>query len=72
MEVLDLQVHMVVKSYIVLELPPSIRGSVDICSLGGTPNPKVQGCVRFGPTWALWERVPELCALHPKWSKVWF
>ena len=36
--------------FIVLEVPPSLRGIVDICSLGGTPNPMVQGCGGIGTT----------------------
>ena len=31
------------KDFLVLEVPPSLRGGVDICSLGGTPNPRVVG-----------------------------
>ena len=27
-----------------LEVPPSLRGSVDICSLGGTPNHRLEVC----------------------------
>ena len=26
-----------------LEVPPLLRGSVQICSLGGTPNPRLEG-----------------------------
>ena len=29
--------------FLVLEVPPSLRGSVEICSLGGTPNPRLEG-----------------------------
>lgn len=29
------------KDFLVLEVPPSLRGSVDLCSLGGTPSPRV-------------------------------
>lgn len=29
--------------FLVLELLPSLRGSVEICSLGGNPSPRIQG-----------------------------
>ena len=32
------------KKFLVLEVPPSLRGSVEIGSLGGTPTPRVHGC----------------------------
>jgi len=30
-------------NFLVLEVPPLLRGSVDICSLRGTPNPRIVG-----------------------------
>ena len=30
--------------FLVLEVTPSLRGSAEICSLGGTPNPRLDGC----------------------------
>jgi len=29
--------------FLVLEVPPSLTGSVVICSLGGIPNPRLEG-----------------------------
>ena len=34
---------MMTRDFLVLEVPPSLRGSVDLCSLGGTPSPRVKG-----------------------------
>jgi len=35
--------------FLVLEVPPSLRGSVYLCILGGTPSPRVQGLVGKAP-----------------------
>ena len=34
---------MMMSYFLILEVPPSLGGSVNVCSLGGTPSPKVQG-----------------------------
>lgn len=34
---------MMTKYFLILEVPPLLRGSVDLCSLGGTSSPMVQG-----------------------------
>jgi len=49
----------VVGDFPVLEVPPSIRGSVEICSLGGTPSPRIQG---FGGR----SSTSDLVGLEPK------
>lgn len=48
---LVLPVVIAMKSYfLVLEVPPSLRGSVEIGSLASTPNPSIKGCGGIGTT----------------------
>ena len=47
--------------FIVLEVPPLLRGSVDFfCSLGGTPSLSVQGLEVKVPQVGLWDWNPSL------------
>jgi len=52
---------MMMSYFLVLEVPPSLRGSVDLCSLGGTPSPRVQGLEDKAPQ-------GQLVGLEPKYE----
>ena len=51
--------------FLVLEVPPSLRGSVDLCSLGGTPSPRVQGLEGKAPQGQLVGLEHKCGVLHP-------
>ena len=53
------------KCFLVVEVPPSLRGSVDLCSLGGTPSPRVQGLEDKAPQGQLVGLEPKCGVLHP-------
>lgn len=46
--------------FLVLEFPLSLRGSVDFCSLGGTPSPSVRGFEGKAPQVGLWTWNPSM------------
>lgn len=42
------------QDFLVLEVPPSLRGSIEICSLGGTISPRISGLEKGVPQVTLW------------------
>jgi len=51
--------------FLVFEVPPLLRGSVDLSSLGGAPSPRVQGLERKAPQGSLVCLEPKYGVLHP-------
>ena len=60
-----LQAVMMMSYFLFLEVPPSLRGSVDLGSLGGTPNPRVRGLEGKAPQGSLMGLEPKRGVLHP-------
>ena len=56
---------MMTRYFLVLEVPPLLRGSVDLCGLGSTPNPRVQGLEGKAPQGSLVGLEPKYGVLHP-------
>jgi len=52
-------------SYFLVLEPPSLRGSVEIGSLGGTPSPRVRGVGGRSTTSGFVDLGPKVWALHP-------
>ena len=55
--------------FLVLEVPPSLRGSVYFCSLGGTPSLRVQGLEGKVPQGNLVDLEPKYGFMAP--IKIW-
>jgi len=55
---------MTMSYFLVLEVPPWLRGSVDLCSLGGTPSPRVWGLEGKAPQESLVSLEPKYEVLH--------
>jgi len=56
--------------FLVLELPPLLRGIIDICSLVGTPNLRLEGFGGRGRQICLWAYNPSVWAFHPSmWAR---
>lgn len=50
--------------FLVLEVPPSLRGNVDLCSFGGTQSPRVRGFEGKAPHESLVGLEPNHVVLH--------
>ena len=56
---------MIMRYFLVIEVPLLLRGSVDLCSLGGIPSPRVQGLEGKALQGSLVGLEPKVGVLHP-------